>query len=346
MREAGVEILADQSDLAVGGLLELAGSLRSILRVWRRMTAAAAEQEFDLLILIDSGGFNLPFSRRVNRQGHTPILYYVAPQVWAWRPGRKKKLAARVDRLAVIHPFEVDVWADTPLRAEFVGHPMVDTLRDFLESTSPERARERIGVEEGGPCVALLPGSRRNEVEYHLPVMLEAARGLHERIPAIRFVLGLASSIERERVETLVREAGLPAALDVRLVDDETLCVLRASEVALVKPGTVTMEALLLDTPMVVMGRAHPVTAVVLKRSLRVPWLAMPNLLAQKSIVPEYLQQEAKPETLARALASLMEGADRDAQRRAFAAVRESLGQQAEANVARIVEEMLESASA
>jgi lipid-A-disaccharide synthase len=345
MRETGVEILADQSDLAVGGLLELAGSLRSILRVWRRMTAAA-EQEFDLLILIDSGGFNLPFSRRVKRQGQTPILYYVAPQVWAWRPGRKKKLAARVDRLAVIHPFEVDAWADTPLRAEFVGHPMVDTLRDFLESTSPEQARERIGVEEGGPCVALLPGSRRNEVEYHLPVMLEAARALHERIPTVRFVLGLASPIERKRVETLVREAGLPAALDVRLVDDETLCVLRASEVALVKPGTVTMEALLLDTPMVVMGRAHPLTAAVLKRSLRIPWLAMPNLLAQKSIVPEYLQQEAKPGALARALASLMEGAERDAQRRAFAAVRESLGQQAEGNVARIVEEMLESASA
>ena len=132
----------------------------------------------------------------------------------------------------------------------------------------------------------------------------------------------------------------------VRLVDDETLCVLRASEVALVKPGTVTMEALLLDTPMVVMGRAHPLTAAVLKRSLRIPWLAMPNLLAQKSIVPEYLQQEAKPGALARALASLMEGAERDAQRRAFAAVRESLGQQAEGNVARIVEEMLESASA
>ena len=129
MREAGVEILADQSDLAVGGLLELAGSLRSILRVWRRMTAAAAEQEFDLLILIDSGGFNLPFSRRVKRQGHTPILYYVAPQVWAWRPGRKKKLAARVDRLAVIHPFEVDVWADTPLRAEFPSRSAPAPLR-------------------------------------------------------------------------------------------------------------------------------------------------------------------------------------------------------------------------
>ena len=346
MREAGVEILADQADLAVGGLLELAGSLRSILRVWRRMTAAVAEQGFDLLILVDSGGFNLPFSRRVKRQGRTPILYYVAPQVWAWRPGRKKKLAARVDRLAVIHPFEVDAWADTPLRAEFVGHPMVDTLREFLESTSPERAREKIGVEEGGSCVALLPGSRRNEVEYHLPVMLKAAYALHEKFPTIRFLLGLASSIERDRVEALLRAASLPAALDVRLIEDQTLSVLRASEVALAKPGTVTMEALLLDTPMVVMGRAHPLTAAVLKRSLRIPWLAMPNLLAQKPVVPEYLQRDARPAALAGALESLLEGAERDAQRRAFAAVRESLGQEAEGHVARIVEEMLESTSA
>ena len=346
MRAAGVEILAEQSDLAVGGFLELAGSLSRILRVWRRMTSAVDGQGFDLVILVDSGGFNLPFSRRVRKRGRTPILYYVAPQVWAWRPGRKRKIAARVDRLAVIHPFEVEAWADTPLSAEFVGHPMSDALRAFRESNPPERARARIGVEGDRPYVALLPGSRRNEVEYHLPVMLEAVRLLHESMPGVRFVVGLASSIERSRVETLLRMAGLPRTLEVELVDDETLCVLRAASVALVKPGTVTMEALLLDTPMVVMGRAHPLTALVLKRSLRISWLAMPNLLAQKSIVPEYLQEEAQPTVLARALESLLEGPEREAQQEAFAVVRESLGQGAEANVSRIVEEMLESASA
>ncbi|MEE3328218.1 MAG: lipid-A-disaccharide synthase [Myxococcota bacterium] len=345
MREAGVEILADQSDLAVGGLLELTGSLRRILRVWRGLTSAVEKREFDLLILVDSGGFNLPFSRRVKRKQGIPILYYVAPQVWAWRPGRKRKLAARVDRLAVIHPFEVEVWSDTDLHAEFVGHPLADELRAFRNSVSPEAARARIGLGEGGPCMALLPGSRRNEVEYHLPIMLRAARVIHEQVPNIRFVLGLAASIDRDQVEAMVVAADLPGTLELELTEDQTLCVLRSSEAALVKPGTVTMEALLLATPMVVMGRAHPLTAAVLRRSLSVPWLAMPNLLAGEEIVPEYLQGEARPEALAEALASVLRGPERDAQLKAFEAVRDSLGEQAASEASRIVEEMLESAS-
>lgn len=345
MKAAGVEILADQSDLAVGGLLELSGSLRRILRVWRSMTAAIAERDFDLLILVDSGGFNLPLARRFKRKRCGPILYYVAPQVWAWRPGRKRKLAARVDRLAVIHPFEVEVWGETDLQAEFVGHPMADELREFTHSLSPPNARARVGMGEGGPIVALLPGSRRNEVEYHLPVMLQTACALHERAPSLRFVLGLAASIERSQVEVIVGEADLPADLELSVVEDETLCVLRASQVALVKPGTVTMEALLLATPMVVMGRAHPVTAAILRRSLRVPWLAMPNLLADREIVPEYLQGEARAGLLVDAVESLLHGPARDAQLKSFESVRESLGEEAVSEVARIVEKMLESAS-
>ncbi len=346
MREGDIEILADQSDLAVGGLLELVGSARRILRVWRRMTHAARERDFDLLILVDSGGFNLPFSRHVKRRRKIPIFYYVAPQVWAWRPGRKRKLAARVDRLAVIHPFEVEAWADTNLRVEFVGHPMVDALQTFKDSVSAEAAREQIGLDEGGDWVALLPGSRRNEVHYHLPIQLATARELHARVPDCHFVLGLAASIERDQVEAMIAAAHLPESLRLVLVEDQTLAVLRSSRVALAKPGTVTTEAMLVETPMVVMGRAHPLTAAVLRRSLQIPWLAMPNLLAGQCIVPEYLQEEAEPSALAGALVSLLHGPEREAQLRAFEEVRRSLGLQAASRASRIVEEMLESASA
>ena len=346
MREAGVEILVDQSELAVGGILELAGSAWRILRVWRRMIHAAKERDFDLLILVDSGGFNLPFSRYVKGMRKAPAFYYVAPQVWAWRPGRKRKLAARVDRLAVIHPFEVQAWSDTKLKVDFVGHPMADALKTFRDSTSAAAAREQIGLAEEVVWVALLPGSRRNEIHYHLPIQLAAARELHARVPDCQFVLGLAASIEREQVEGMIEAAHLPESLRMVLVQDQTLAVLRSSRVALVKPGTVTTESMLLETPMVVMGRAHPITASILRRSLQIPWLAMPNLLAGQSIVPEYLQEEARPIALADALISLLQGPDRDAQLRSFEDVRRSLGVQAASVAGRIVEEMIESASA
>jgi lipid-A-disaccharide synthase len=342
MRAAGVERVADQADLAVGGLLEIAGSLGRLLHAWRAMDDAIERAQPDLVVLVDSGGFNIPLARRVRRRSRARVLYYVAPQIWAWRRGRIRKLARRVDRMALIFPFEADVYAGTGLRVDFVGHPLVDELAELARRLDGPAARKQLGLPAAGRVVTLLPGSRRNEIDCQLPVQLETARQLHAMEPEVQFVLAVADSIEAEQVRRHLAAAALPAALRLHVHSGRAREAMLAADVSLAKPGTVTTELMLLDRPMVVMGRAHPLTAALLRRFLRVPWLAMPNLIAGQAIVPERMQQEARPDVLAKALYDLFAGPVRDAQLAALAQARGRLGPGGAAeSVARIAEEML-----
>jgi lipid-A-disaccharide synthase len=341
MREAGVDLVADQRDLAVGGLFELAGSALRVASAWRRLGDALPEIRPDLVVLVDSGGFNLPLARRVRRECGVPILYYVAPQVWAWRTGRIRKLARRVDRLAVIFPFEPHFYAGTSLRVDFVGHPLVDPLRAFAREVSTAVARARCGVGPGGPVVALMPGSRRNEIASQLPLQLDASLAMRARVPTLRFLLAHAPSVSERDVRAHCR-ARLPADFPLEIVPGSAREAIRAADVVLAKPGTVTLEAALLERPMVVMGRANPLTAWVLRRAVRVPWLAMPNLIAGETIVPELLQQDAVPTRIADAVLALLDGPAREAQLRGLARVRLSLGEGgAVGRACEIAEEML-----
>jgi lipid-A-disaccharide synthase len=343
MEEAGVELMVHQRALAVGGLFELASGLGGVARAWRQMGAALRSARPDLVVLVDSGGFNLPFAGRVRRRSRAPLLYYVAPQVWAWRRGRIRKLARRVDRLAVIFPFEAAEYAHTTLPVEFVGHPLVEALGELASRVDRKSAREGLNLPKDGKIVVLLPGSRRNELKHHLPLQLEAARLLHEREPDLAFVLALAPSLVREEAESALLRAGLPDSLRLFVVAGRTHEAMLAADLALAKPGTVTVEAALLDLPMVVMGRVNALTAAVLRRAVKAPWYSMPNLIAEREIVPELLQERATPEKIAEALASLLEGPARSAQRKELAHVRERLGQGGAAQAAaRIAEEMLE----
>lgn len=341
MRDAGVELVADQRDLAVGGLFELAGSARRIVAAWRDLTTSLAETSPDLVVLIDSSGFNLPLARRVRRELGAPILYYVAPQVWAWRAGRIRKLARRVDRLAVIFPFEPEVYAKTGLRVDFVGHPLVDALRPMRDALPAGLARERLGLAPEGPVVTLLPGSRRNEIAAQLGVQLDAAREMLARAPTLRFLLALAPSLDAPEVRArCARE--LPESFPLTVLSGRAHDAIRASDVVLAKPGTVTLEAALLERPMVVMGRAHPLTAFILRRVVKVDWLAMPNLIAGEAIVPEFLQQDAVPSRIAGAVLELLEGPARDAQLRRLEEVCRALGEGgAVGRACKIAEEML-----
>ncbi|MBW2272829.1 MAG: lipid-A-disaccharide synthase [Deltaproteobacteria bacterium] len=347
MHKAGVEIFVHQRELAVGGLLELMGSARGIVSVWRRMDALLREVEPDLAVLVDSGGFNLPFARRLRRRCSAPILYYVAPQVWAWRRGRIRKLARRVDRLAVIFPFEPEVYAGTRLRVDFVGHPLVESLSSLARERRPEAVREALGLPAEGPLVALLPGSRRNEVSQQLSVQLEAARKLHDRDPRVVFALALAPTIPIEVAQAWLDRAALPPSIFIRIVQGASREVMLACDLALAKPGTVTVELALLARPMVVMGRANALTAAVIRRAVKLPSLTMPNLIVGKPIVPEFLQEEARPESIADALAKLLEGPAREQQLADLGEVRRRLGAGGAARrVSQIAEEMLGASTA
>jgi lipid-A-disaccharide synthase len=324
MEKAGVELVVPQHELAVGGLVEVLMDLPRIVSAWRRMNRALVERRPDLVILVDSPDFNLPFAKRAKRRG-VPVLYYVSPQVWAWRQGRVRRIAARVDRLAVIFPFEPEVYAGTGLPVDFVGHPLLDRL-------TPLAARERADVRRAlslaadRPLVLLLPGSRRNEVRRTLPLQLAAARALHARDPRVAFAIAVAPSIEREAIDGAIAAETLPALLDLTVIEGRTHEAIRAADVALAKPGTVTLEVALLGTPLVVTTRVNPFTAWLIRRLVHVSSYTMPNLIAGRAVVPEFLQEDAEPDRIAEALSRLLAGPEREAQLQALGALPEALG--------------------
>jgi lipid-A-disaccharide synthase len=324
MEKAGVELVVPQHELAVGGLVEVLMELPRIVSAWRRMNRALVRRRPDLVILVDSPDFNLPFAKRAKRRG-VPVLYYVSPQVWAWRQGRVRRIAARVDRLAVIFPFEPDVYAGTGLAVDFVGHPLLDRLTPLA---TRERAdvRRALSLAADRPLVLLLPGSRRNEVRRTLPLQLAAARALHARDPRVAFAIAVAPSIAREAIDEAIAAETLPALLDLTVIEGRTHEAIRAADVALAKPGTVTLEVALLGTPLVVTTRVNPFTAWLIRRLVHVSSYTMPNLIAGRAVVPEFLQEEAEPDRIAEALSRLLSGPDREAQLQALGELPEALG--------------------
>ena len=339
MEKAGVELVVHQRELAIGALGVL-GDARRIFSAWRRMNRALQTSGADLVVLVDSPDFNIPLARRARKAG-IPVLYFISPQVWAWRRRRIGKIARRVDRMAVIFPFEKEVYAASGLQVDFVGHPLVDRLGEIASHSSRQEMRRSLGLDPGGFLVVLLPGSRRNEVRDGLSLHLEAARALHARDARVRFAVAVAPSISRASVERAIAEAGLPSSLSIQVFEDRTYELLRAAHVALANPGTVTVEISLLGTPMVVAVRASSLTAFLARRVIRVPSFAMPNLIAGAPVVPEFLQEEARPERIALALAELLEGPVRELQLAHLAGVRQRLGSGGAAErAAAIAEEM------
>lgn len=325
LRKAGLELLVDQRALAVGGLVEALGALRTASRALDALEARAKADRPALAILVDSPDLNLPLAKRLHRLD-IPVFYYIAPQVWAWRTSRIRTLAARVSRLAVIFPFERNVFRGSGLAVDFVGHPLVDRMAAVRRDFSRDRARAHLGIDPDAPLVALLPGSRRNEIATGLALHLETARILQTARPELQFAIPLASTVSTEQVEAEIARAGLPADFRLRLVRGETYPLLVACDVAAIKPGTATIETTLLERPFVTLGRAHPATAFAMRHLVRVPSFTMPNLIAGFPVVPEFLQENAVPQRIAAALLSLLSEAPRQLQLARLRRVAAALG--------------------
>ena len=321
LERAGVEILVPLRDVAVGGMIEVLSAVPRVLAAWRRLDAAARERKPALAVLVDAPDLHIPLAKRLKRAG-IPVLYYVSPQVWAWRTGRIRKIANRVDRMAVIFPFEVDVYAGSGLRADFVGHPLVDPMRAVREKIDRGAARAAFGVAQGQPLVLLLPGSRHNELRYGLPLQLASAARLRARVPDAAFVLALAPTVRREEVDAALAAQGL----DVTVVEGRTHEAMIAADAALVKPGTASLELALLGCPHVAAGRANPLSVAIARRMVRVPSMLLPNLIAGMPIVPEFLQEQADPERIAIALEDLLRGPAGALQKSRLAIVAQRLG--------------------
>jgi lipid-A-disaccharide synthase len=325
LRDAGVDLVVDQRELAVAGLVEVLEIVPAALRAARRLCGEARARGATLALLVDAPDFHLPLARRLRRIG-VPVLGYIGPNVLRWRRGRVDVVARRFDRLASIFPFEPPLYEGTGLRVDYVGHPLVEPLRGLRERHDRASARALLGLRADGPLLALLPGSRRNEVARMLPLFVRAARALRARRPDLAVAIGLAPSLARAEVEARLRAQGLEEDALPALVDGRSRELLIAADVALAKPGTVTMEAALLECPLVVAGVAHPISAAIWRRLSRVDSFAMPSLIAGAPLVPEFLQRDARPEPIAGALAALLDGPERARQQAGFEIVRKRLG--------------------
>jgi len=313
----GVRLLAHVRDLAVVGILEVLSHLRDLRAIFRRVLAQVDRERPDVAVLVDYPDFNLRLARALRRRG-VPVVYYVSPQVWAWRRGRLRTIRDTVARMLVIFPFEESLYREAGVPVSFVGHPLVDLVRPLAD---PRPFIEAHGLDPERPIVALLPGSRPKEAAYNLPPLAAAVPLIRAARPDAQFLLALAPSLEPSVVEGPLR------GLDVPVVKDQTAAALSAASLALVASGTATVETALIGTPMVVVYRVSPLTYALGRRLLQVPHFAMVNLIAGRSVVPELEQRDFTPERVAAEALRLLSGdGSAQAMRGELARVRELLG--------------------
>jgi lipid-A-disaccharide synthase len=305
LREAGMQTVADASDVATVGLTQAAGRLRTLWRAYRALARRLREEPPDLCVLVDFPEFNLRLARRAKRAG-VPVLYYIAPQVWAWRRGRVRKIARRVDRLAVVFPFEPALYAARLPSVEFVGHPLLDRVRVTRGREETLRAH---GLDPARRTVLLLPGSRPSEIDYLLPHLLDAVRVLG-RDRGLQFPLALAHTLSAEEIGRRVEAARLA----VPVIEGDTYNLIAAADLALVSSGTATLECALLERPMVIVYRLGPLSYGLGRLLVRgVRYIGMPNIVAGREVVPELLQSKASGARIAAAARVILDDPARHA---------------------------------
>ena len=290
LKREGVDVLFDVARIAGMGLTELAGNLKNLWRAYSMLKKFLRERRPDLLVLIDFPDFNLRLASVAKRLG-VPVLYFITPQVWAWRKRRVKKMAKVIDRAAVVFPFEPEFYRKAGLEAEFVGHPLLDIAR---ATRSREATLDRLGLDPMKRTIALLPGSRRREVEYHLPVMLAAAEILRREMD-VQLVLVRASTVAQSDLERLLQASSAPVSLS----DGDTYNVVEAADLVWTASGTATLETALMLRPMVIVYRMSPTTFALARRLVRVDHIGMANIIAGETVVPELIQDEMTPERIA-----------------------------------------------
>jgi lipid-A-disaccharide synthase len=324
MAAAGVEILVDPTAHAAMGTSEAIGRVPGLYRAYRLLVRRLREARPMAMVLIDFPEFNLRLAKQARRAG-IPVVYFIPPQLWAWRRGRIRQMARRVTRVLAAFPFEKSLYEEAGVQVEFVGHPLLDVVPSDLDRA---KARERLGVGERQTLVGLLPGSRRQEVDRLLPPMLDAAARLSRTDGRRCFVLGLAASVDRGLVTVHLRRASEAGGPPVEVVEGLTYEVMAASDALLIASGTATLEAALLGTPMVVCYRVSRLSEVVVRLLNRSGWISLPNIVAGRGVVPEILQDAVTGARLASEAESLLvDSVAATAQRAAFKEVRSRLGQ-------------------
>ncbi|MEN8265012.1 MAG: lipid-A-disaccharide synthase [Nitrospirota bacterium] len=282
MESEGVDLIARNS--SVIGLTDAAKHLGGLWESYKKAKNAMSYERPDILVLIDYPDFNIPLARKAKAAG-IPILYYVSPQVWAWRSGRVKKIASLVDKIAVLFPFEVECYRSASVPCEFVGHPITETIE---VNKTKEELKQGLGLDPGRPVISLLPGSRPAEIQRHLPIVKEVAAIIHKELPGYQIVLPLAQG-------TVLNEEVVDY---IAVFRNRTREVIACSDASAVASGTATLETALIGTPLVVFYRTSFISYRILKFMVKVKFVCLVNLLSGKMVVRELLQGEADPKKI------------------------------------------------
>ncbi len=341
LQRAGMELVVDCRDLAIIGIVEVLIHYRRIMRELEKLRARLRSDRPDLLVLVDYPEFNLKLAQTAKAIG-IPVLFYVSPQVWAWRQHRVKRIGRLVDMMAVLFPFEVEFYERAGVPVRYVGHPLVDEIHP---SVPLERARTEFGLDEAGPVVGLMPGSRRGEIERLLPIMLDAAERLRARRPDLRFVLPLAGTLDAAPVRPRLEAADVEVHLieGGRAYDVVPLC-----DAVITASGTATLEVALMGVPMAVIYRVNWLTWQIMHRLITIDDIALVNIVAQRRVVQEFVQDTARPDAIARETRRILE--DDDYRRRMIgdlATVANRMGEgDGPGRVAALIEEMMDDSGA
>jgi lipid-A-disaccharide synthase len=291
LQQTSFEPLFSVAKLTGMGLLELAGNLKNIWEAYWLLRRSLQTRRPNLLILIDFPEFNLRLAKLAKKMG-VPVLYYVSPQVWAWRRGRIRQIAHSVDCMAVVFPFEVKLYDRHQVAVEFVGHPLLDVVRVKQDRDTVLRG---IGFQQEKPVIALLPGSRHKEIAYHLPIMVQAAVQL-KRVQQAQFFCIRASTVDRAALEKMLHEA----AFDIPIIDGDRYDAVNAADLVWAASGTATLETALLERPMIVVYRVSWMTYLLARILVSVKHIGIVNIIAGKRIVPELIQSQLTAQRLVR----------------------------------------------
>jgi|LGOV01.1.fsa_nt_gb lipid-A-disaccharide synthase len=303
MEQAGCDIVLSADELEVMGLVDVIGHLPVLWRSFQQLKKLLLGcQRPDVLVLIDFQEFNLLLARQAKKVG-VPVVFYVGPSVWAWRRGRVKKIARAVDRLAVIFPFEPAYYADVDIEVEYVGHPLLDEARVTKQRDDYLLA---LGLDSARPVVGLFPGSRNSELKYNLPTILEAAERVARQVPGAQFLLPVAPSFELDNMRHRIESCTLP----IQLVRESIYDVANACDAVLTVSGTVTLQIALVGTPMAILYKTASLNYAIAKRVVNLTHVGLPNIVAGREVVREFIQLQATAEPVAEELIKILTDAE------------------------------------
>jgi lipid-A-disaccharide synthase len=318
MKAQGAELLVELEQVSVIGLVEVVWKLPQLRQAMKRLTEEAERRRPDAAVVVDFSGFHLRLAKRLKRLG-VPVLYYVSPQVWAWRRGRVRTIRELVDEMLVILPFEEAFYREEGVRARYVGHPLVDLVE-------PSRTREKLcsdlGLDPERPILLILPGSRRREIELHLPVLREVVERLSRERPEVQILMSRAPTVAGSWLE----EGLGPSLGKVRLFEEGMYDAMKHAAAAIVASGTATVEAALSETPMVVVYRVGRSTYALGRPFVKLPFFSMVNLIAGRRVVKELIQDEMTPDAIGREVEALLEPKAAEEMRRGLREVKGRLG--------------------